>query len=110
MGDFNMELDNSAMRYLHKTEYQNPYSAMKDAWLSVNPGKKNIGTRHNFKGRTTGPQIDHISISEYTQAINVNIDQYAFDGRYPSDHFPVIATIRIPTKNYISMKRWNQNL
>ena len=110
MGDFNMELDNPAMRYLHKIGYQSSCSAMRDAWQSVHPGETNIGTYHKFGGRQACAKIDHIAISEHTQALNVNIGRYALDGRYPSDHFPVIATIRIPTKNYLSMERWNQNL
>jgi endonuclease/exonuclease/phosphatase family metal-dependent hydrolase len=105
MGDFNMELDNPAMMYLHKIEDQSPCSIMRDAWLSVHPCETNIGTYHRFRGRQSCAKIDHIAISEHAQALNANIDRYALDGRYPSDHFPVIATIRIPMKNYISMKR-----
>jgi endonuclease/exonuclease/phosphatase family metal-dependent hydrolase len=110
MGDFNMELKKPAMMYLNKVGYQSPCSAMKNAWLSVNNEKKNIGTRHNFLGGTKGPKIDHIEISENTQALNVKIDRCAVNGRYPSDHFPVIATVRIPTKKAVSMERRNQNL
>lgn len=95
MGDFNMELDNPAMKYLLKDGYQTPYPKMTDSLLSVHPSQINIGTRHDFAGRTTGPQIDHIPISENAEALEVNIDRYAFDGRYPSDHFPVIAVVRL---------------
>ena len=95
MGDFNMELDNPAMMYLQKIGHNTPYPKMVDAWLSVHPGKKSIGTRHNFRGRSTGPKIDHIPISENIQALEVKIDRYALDGRYPSDHFPVIATVQL---------------
>lgn len=95
MGDFNMELDNPAMMYLQKIGYQTPYPKMVDAWLSVHLSKESVGTRHNFSGRTSGPTIDHISISEYAQALNAKIDQYVLEGRYPSDHFPVIATVQL---------------
>ena len=110
MGDFNMELDNPAMMELYKNGRPAPASRMTDAWLSVHPGETSIGTHHKFSGRQSCAKIDHIGISRHTQALNVDIDRYALDGRYPSDHFPVIATIRIPTKNNISMKNSRQSL
>ena len=111
MGDFNMEMDNPGMMYLHKIGYQTPYPKMTNAWLSVHPGKTtDIGTRHNFRGRSKGPKIDHITTSQNTQAFDVNIDRRKLAGRYPSDHFPVIATIRVPTKNSASTKKLDQSL
>ncbi len=110
MGDFNMELDNPAMMYLQKTGYQTPYPRMADAWLSVHPSQTSIGTYHKFTGKASCPKIDHIAISEHAQALNVNIDRHALNGRYPSDHFPVTATIRVSTKKPISSSRWGQNL
>ncbi len=97
MGDFNMELENPAMRYLQKVGYQSPYPKMKDAWLSMNPGKRPIGTYHKFKGKASCAKIDHIITSEHAKALDVEILRTAVNGRYPSDHFPVIATIRVPT-------------
>lgn len=96
MGDFNMELDNPAMRYLQKQGIQTPYPRMVDAWSSVHSGKPSVGTRHGFRGSTSGPSIDHIPISETLRALDVSIDRRAADnGRYPSDHFPVIARIQL---------------
>ncbi|HPC63429.1 MAG TPA: endonuclease/exonuclease/phosphatase family protein [Anaerohalosphaeraceae bacterium] len=94
MGDFNMELDNPAMRYLQKQGIQTPYPRMVDAWSSVHSGKPSLGTRHSFRGSISGPAIDHIPICETLQALDVSIDRRAGEnGRYPSDHFPVIARI-----------------
>lgn len=100
MGDFNMELDNPAMLYLQKIA--NPL--ILDAWQSMHTGDSNIGTYHKFSGRVACPKIDHIRISENAKALYVEIDRYELDGRYPSDHFPIIATIRIPTKKSIAMQ------
>lgn len=107
MGDFNMELDNPAMMYLQKIGYQTPYPRMVDAWLSVHPNEQGIGTLHNFSGRHTGPKIDHIPMSENAQALEVHIDRYTLNGRYPSDHFPVVAKIRVPAKRSTSVQRAN---
>ena len=102
MGDFNMTLENPAMRYLQ----QIPDLQMTDAWLSVNSGKSNIGTRHNFSGKTNGPKIDHIPISKNVQALEVDIDQTDVNGKYPSDHYPVIAKILLK-KPMARMKKRN---
>jgi len=94
MGDFNMELDNPAMQYLQKPGSANPHPKMVDSWQSLHPGKRRgIGTRHGFRGGVSGPRIDHIPISESARALEVNIDRRRVNGRYPSDHFPVIAKI-----------------
>lgn len=108
MGDFNMELDNSAMEYLQNSANQSPYPKMVDAWRYLNPGRKTIDTRHNFRGKTSGPQIDHIPICENAKALDVKVDKYKSNGRYPSDHFPVVATIHIPNIKTTSMKTWSK--
>lgn len=93
MGDFNMELDNPAMQYLDRTGWEKPYTKSTDAWQLVHPGRT-IGTRHGFSGGLSGPQIDHIRISSNLHALDARIDlRHNGSGRYPSDHFPVIANI-----------------
>ena len=93
MGDFNMKLDNSAMEYLQT----NTLAPMEDAWYSVHADKRSIGTRHGFKGRS-GPHIDHIPLSEDLHALEVVIDSRKYNGRWPSDHSPVIAKILMPER------------
>jgi endonuclease/exonuclease/phosphatase family metal-dependent hydrolase len=93
MGDFNMALHNPAMMYLLKFGYDTPYPKMVDAWLSVHPYKSETSTRQSFGGRLLGPKIDHIPISENIRALEVKIDDREVNGRYPSDHFPVVAKI-----------------
>jgi endonuclease/exonuclease/phosphatase family metal-dependent hydrolase len=110
MGDFNMELGNPAMKYLQNIGYETPCRRMVDAWQSVHSNRKKVGTYHSFTGKTRCPRIDHIPISEHLQAIDIDIDRYALNGRYPSDHFPVTATIRVPTKSLVSMKTPSPNL
>lgn len=102
MGDFNMGLDNPAMVYLQNINSETPYPKMVSAWQSLYPGRNSGGTRHNFRGRASGTKIDHIPISEGLQALEVKIDRWNVDGQYPSDHFPVIAKIRLisPPKEF----------
>jgi endonuclease/exonuclease/phosphatase family metal-dependent hydrolase len=93
MGDFNMEIDNPAMEYLQNIDSKTPYPKMLSAWQCLHPGRTGNGTRHSFLGETSGPKIDHIPICESARALDVQIDHRRINGRYPSDHFPVIAKI-----------------
>ena len=93
MGDFNMGLDNPAMVYLQNINSRTHYPRMVDAWQSIAPGSIYEGTHHNFHGKASGPKIDHISLSDDARALEVKIDRRSINNRYPSDHFPVIATI-----------------
>lgn len=99
MGDFNMEPDNPAMRYLQ--EVQSPYPRMYDAWAAVHFREPEIGTRHGFRGNS-GPMIDYIRLCENIVPLEAQVDQRNFDGKYPSDHFPVIAKVRIKKSNQIT--------
>jgi endonuclease/exonuclease/phosphatase family metal-dependent hydrolase len=93
MGDFNMGLDNPAMVNLQNVDSRTPYPKMVDAWQSIAPGSADEGTHHNFRGKTSGPMIDHIPLSENILPLEVKIDRRCINNRYPSDHFPVIAKI-----------------
>ena len=100
MGDFNMELDNPAMRYLQKVGCKTPYPKMVDAWQSLNPGRHASGTRRRrLSDASSGPRVDHIPISENSKALRVWSDRRKVTGKYPSDHFPVIAKIFLGKTN-----------
>ena len=54
-----------------------------------------MGTYHSFSGKQNGPKIDHIPLSENVRALHVTVDQRGVNGKFPSDHYPVIAKISI---------------
>jgi len=110
VGDFNMDLDNPAMRYLQEVGYQSPCRRMVDAWVSANSDEKGIGTYHRFTGATSCPRIDHIETSEYARVLDARTDRRVLNGRYPSDHFPVTATILLRTTDYSSIRTWARKL
>ena len=87
MGDFNMDTDNSAMALLQGT--------MADVWQSLHPDDPGITTYHAFGEQPAGPCLDHILIDETVEIIEIAIDARTFNGRYPSDHFPIIACLRV---------------
>jgi endonuclease/exonuclease/phosphatase family metal-dependent hydrolase len=50
---------------------------------------------HDFKGTRQGMRIDWILRSPEWKTLAASIDHTERDGRYPSDHFPVIAEIQL---------------
>lgn len=99
MGDFNMEIQNPAMRWLNKIGIGKPRMASVDVWQSIHPNS-HIGTRQGFDGKGSGPHIDHIRLSANLQALDARIDNRSWNGRFPSDHFPVVANIRLIGSSY----------
>lgn len=94
MGDFNMETQNTAMRWLNQIGIARPRVASIDVWQSIHLDRR-VGTRHGFKGHFSGPHIDHIRLGPGLQPMDARIDSQSRNGRYPSDHFPVVANIRL---------------
>lgn len=51
------------------------------------------GTFHGFSGKPGGGRIDWILTSQHFSAQRVWIDRTEADGRFPSDHFPLVADL-----------------
>lgn len=51
------------------------------------------GTRHDFTGQPADRRIDWILASSHWRVLRTQVDRTAFAGRYPSDHFPVVADL-----------------
>lgn len=87
-GDFNAAESNPAVQAMRP--------AFVDAFRVVHPNAAEVGTFTNFVvGRTTGEKIDYVFVEPGTEVLDAAILRNARDGRYPSDHFPVTARIRI---------------
>ncbi|CAN5591638.1 endonuclease/exonuclease/phosphatase family protein [soil metagenome] len=56
-------------------------------------------TMHSFSGKQRGPRIDWILTSSSVQTIAATINRNKAGLRYPSDHFPVEAILRLPASN-----------
>ena len=55
-----------------------------------------VGTFTGFKaGQTKGDKIDYIFVEPGTEVTRAEILRTARDGRYPSDHFPVVAIVKL---------------
>jgi endonuclease/exonuclease/phosphatase family metal-dependent hydrolase len=96
MGDFNCSPDNPAMLYLRRLGYPDAPVELLDSWRRLNPDAKEPATHHGFKGTPGGSKIDHILTEQATEVLDAQIDMTCNeDGRYPSDHYPVTATLRL---------------
>lgn len=71
---------------------------LRDTFRVVKPDAKQVGTAHGFNGGTGGNKIDHVFVPAGQKVVGASIDHWNQDGRYPSDHFPVVSTIRFAAR------------
>jgi len=65
-----------------------------DSFREVFPGRgTDEASFHGFGGETAGSRIDFILHNRDLKATDAGIMHTNFDGRYPSDHFPVTAVL-----------------
>lgn len=76
-GDFNAEPDNKTIQQIEASGLQKMYTEG--------------NTFHDFSGGEAGKQIDYIFTSGSPGTGKV--DRRHFNGKYPSDHYPVVGTV-----------------
>lgn len=94
-GDFNAGEDNPAITYLNgagESADRTPVAVV-DAFRVLHPDAKEVGTFNGFRGQTDGAKIDFIFVDASTRVLEASIIRTSENGRYPSDHFPVSATL-----------------
>ncbi|WP_218932171.1 endonuclease/exonuclease/phosphatase family protein [Adhaeretor mobilis] len=100
MGDLNVLENNTA--FLDLVGENDPSSfQLLDSYREVEPVQTPYEkTQHGFVGASIGSRIDHILHSYDFTATNAQIIRTNFSGRYPSDHYPVTATLQLPNGDY----------
>jgi endonuclease/exonuclease/phosphatase family metal-dependent hydrolase len=88
-GDFNAGEENPAFRTL--LESGDP--SLRDSFRARFPDAVGVGTFHGFRGGTEGEKIDAILVGPEWEVMDAGILRVAPDGRYPSDHYPVVAIL-----------------
>ncbi|MHC5003767.1 MAG: endonuclease/exonuclease/phosphatase family protein [Planctomycetota bacterium] len=73
-------------------------AALVDTFRAVHPEAADVGTFHGFAGRRSGEKIDVVLASMEWTVLEAAIRRDRLDGRYPSDHFPVFARVRLETE------------
>ncbi len=90
MGDFNAGEDNPAFQRLIASDST---SDLTETFRDLHPDSTNVGTFNGFTGERSGDKIDAILRSENWKVAEAGIVRTEDDGRFPSDHFPVMAVL-----------------
>ena len=88
MGDFNVGPKNPARESLSA-------AGLRDSFVDVQPDGGQVGTFHRFTGKATSDKIDAILINKHWKTLDAEIVTAGKNDRFPSDHFPVTATLEI---------------
>ena len=109
-GDFNAGEENPAILYLtgkrERAVSDTSVAAvagqaptpprLRDTFRVLHPEADEVGTFNGFRGDTAGEKIDFVFVDEAWDVLSAAIRRTAVGGRYPSDHFPVTARLRLP--------------
>ena len=84
-GDFNADKNSSAYQLLADGK------SLFDVYKQAHPSGENEGTFHGYGHEETA--IDWILATDHFEVNNAEIDRYHTGNLYPSDHYPVTATL-----------------
>lgn len=98
LGDFNAPEDSAELQIVRGVE-PHAQPPLYDSYREVHSERKTDERTHNeFRGTTIGPRIDFILHSHQSESVDAAILRTSYDGHWPSDHYPVAATLRIQAK------------
>ena len=89
LGDLNATPDDPPLRALLG-------AGLVDALAALPADGPDAATGHVWTGKTAGRRIDHILISPAFEVLEASIVHTRPHGRLPSDHWPVMARLRLP--------------
>jgi endonuclease/exonuclease/phosphatase family metal-dependent hydrolase len=102
-GDFNAGEGNPVVTYLTgKTAADGVGGRAKtpvvlvDTFRVLHPNVRDVRTSHSFRGGRQGNKIDYVLAPRTIEVLEAQILYDNIDGRYPSDHYPVTARLRLP--------------
>ncbi len=95
LGDFNCDEDSEPYQVLISGGQGDLFELM-DAYRTVNPERlEDEATYHGFRGVREGSRIDWVLHGPAIQVLAAGIDTTHEGLKYPSDHYPVTATLRV---------------
>lgn len=94
-GDFNGDQGGAAYQRMTGRDDFDDERFLIDTYRNRHPGDSGtVGTAHNFDGNAGGGRIDWILHDEDSfDTLSAEIVRTHDNGRYPSDHFPITATL-----------------
>ncbi len=69
---------------------------LRDTYRVAHPDAVDAVTFNGWDPEPTGDKIDYIFVAEGTEVLEAEILRDRVEGRWPSDHFPITATIAFP--------------
>jgi endonuclease/exonuclease/phosphatase family metal-dependent hydrolase len=98
-GDFNVGEKNPALHSL--VGAADGPGLFVDTFRVRHPDATDVGTYTGFKyGSVSGDKIDYVLVQPGTDVLGAEIVRTSRDERYPSDHFPVTARVRLPAARH----------
>ena len=96
MGDFNAKPDSRPLRLLRGGGPEYPDIRLTDVYSLMAPEGR-VNTLHNFSGKVkaNAKPIDYIFVSDDFEVVDTKVITDPVDGAYPSDHYPLAATLRL---------------
>ncbi|MGI5893527.1 MAG: endonuclease/exonuclease/phosphatase family protein [Candidatus Merdivicinus sp.] len=94
MGDLNAKPNSKPIRILSQNLHDYPDIHLTSIWQDFTQ-QEIFNTYHGFRGKRKGDPIDYIFLSDEFELEDAYIDQTNFNGRYPSDHYPLVAILRL---------------
>ncbi len=96
IGDFNLAPESDAHKlFCGKTGPPDIRGNFIDCWQACEKPEQNAGTGHSFTGTKSNTRIDWILVTPDFIVDNVEIIYDNENGRYPSDHYPVLAELKL---------------
>ena len=94
VGDFNATEDDRP--YVELVAKADAALHLVDSFREVHPKRTaDEGTAHEFTGKRTRGRIDWILHSTHLKSVSCEIVYTAQEKRFPSDHFPVVAVLKM---------------
>lgn len=87
-GDFNCGDENPVVKTILE-------SGLVDTYRKLHEKQANEGTFNSFKGETNSGKIDFIFATKDFQVKQSAIVRTSYEGKFPSDHFPVTAVLKL---------------
>jgi drug/metabolite transporter (DMT)-like permease/endonuclease/exonuclease/phosphatase family metal-dependent hydrolase len=88
MGDLNEDEGSEPLGVLHR-------AGLRDTFRVVRAEDPDACTFHGFTGQTSGRKLDFVLCGDAWEVRDAGIVRTSRNGRYPSDHYPVIAEVRL---------------
>lgn len=100
MGDFNATPDDPVIKKLRENLHGYKSFRLHDTFYEYNYEKfgcipRESRTFHLFRGKKIGQPIDYIFVSDEFYINSSHVEAMSFEGRYPSDHYPVVASLSL---------------